>query len=752
MREVGFSNTNTTSKNVVVLCEHFVPTTTQVRLLEKGLTFIPTPKPHKNQRLMLEHDVQTYHRRVELALYFKDSKRKLDKTNIKHRFIPPSTWRPPKDKLPPEMSFLIKADLNSVKHLNLNKSVELNITKEERKELLQLKNNSNLVIKSADKGNAVVLMDRKQYVFEANRQLSDTKYYKLLEAPIYPQTVPMIRHIVDQLYKFKYINAKQRTYLQGPREPRVRRFYILPKIHKEPEKWTVPGKIAPGRPIVSDCSSESYATAEYLEFYLNPLSQRHPSYIKDTQDFINHIKELVIPEHSLFFTIDIDSLYTNIPIKEGIDSVRKIFAMYPDPTRPDEALIQLLHINLTRNDFVFDSKYYLQTHGTAMGKRYAPSYANIFMFFWEEEVLRTCQIKPLVYLRYLDDIFGIWTDSVENFDQFLKTLDSFNPSIRIKHTSSTNSVDFLDTTVFKGPNFSETHKVDIKVYFKDTDSHALLHTSSFHPRSTCRAIVKSQLIRFYRICTRKEDFIQATITLFKALRKRGYSRLVLRTIFKSFLRKGSEKKENLIPIITTYSPISQELNPRIKNNFFQYITSQGLLSKYSLISAFKKNPNYKQLLVRAVLPTVKPFIKPNALDETFVRLNLIKSKTTGLIYQLTQSFSPNTSNCIYLIYCKQCGLQYVGQTGSSLRIRYTQHRYNFRRGRKLETPLARHFAMLHGPSAARIAGLESCASWNEQDRLKAEINWINKLKTRQPQGLNIKGGRKSPPKSSKSTE
>ena len=48
---------------------------------------------------------------------------------------------------------------------------------------------------------------------------------------------------------------------------------MLPKIHKDPAAWSRPSEIPPGRPIVSDCSSETYNTAEYLDHYVPPLYQ-----------------------------------------------------------------------------------------------------------------------------------------------------------------------------------------------------------------------------------------------------------------------------------------------------------------------------------------------------------------------------------------------------------------------------------------------------------------------------------------------
>lgn len=85
--------------------------------------------------------------------------------------------------------------------------------------------------------------------------------------------------------------------------------------------------------------------------------------------------------------MDTDSLYTNIAISEGIQAVKNIFVKYPDSKRPEKELLQLLHINLTRNDFEFENKFFLQIKGTAMGKKFAPAYANIFMAQWEELAL-----------------------------------------------------------------------------------------------------------------------------------------------------------------------------------------------------------------------------------------------------------------------------------------------------------------------------------------------------------------------------
>lgn len=132
--------------------------------------------------------------------------------------------------------------------------------------------------------------------------------------------------------------------------------------------------------------------------------------------------------------------------------------------------------------------------GTAMGKKFAPAHANIFMAEWETSALASCKQKPTHYYRYLDDIWGVWPHSMEEFEQFLLTVNNHNPSIKLKSTTSITSVDFLDTTTYKGTNFQRNIKLDIKVFFKETDTHALLHKTSHHPKHTYKGLLKITII------------------------------------------------------------------------------------------------------------------------------------------------------------------------------------------------------------------------------------------------------------------
>ena len=93
-----------------------------------------------------------------------------------------------------------------------------------------------------------------------------------------------------------------------------------------------------------------------------------------------------------------------------------------------------------------------------MGTKCAPSYANIFIGWFEQKF-----IFPLLtnlsdfYQRFIDDIFLIWNGTKTEFDNFLKKI---NECGRMSKTE----INFLDTTVFKVNN-----KLRTKLYVKPTD-------------------------------------------------------------------------------------------------------------------------------------------------------------------------------------------------------------------------------------------------------------------------------------------
>lgn len=365
-------------------------------------------------------DIHVFNRQLKLLDYFGYTQ---SKTNL-IPFTDKSNWQPPPNTISLPIQQLTKQNYSSVKRLPLQPERSDNLLPSHRLALKHLKQNPDIVIKPADKGSAIVIMDKRQYLLEAHRQLENRTHYTPIPHSMQTETQSWLISIFQSLKLKGHINHKQMLFLIGPNPPRPRQFYLLPKIHKAPATRTVPHEVPPGRPIVSDCGSESYNSAQYIDYFLNPLSQLHDSYLKDTSDFIDKIKPHEFPEQSFLFTIDIDSLYTNIDTNRGLQAVQQLLRQYPDPKRPDEEILKLLEINLTRNDFHFNSQFFLQVHGTAMGKKFAPAYANIYMAHWERTLFQKLVHRPSIYYRYLDDVFGVWTHDKVKFKEFLSLANS----------------------------------------------------------------------------------------------------------------------------------------------------------------------------------------------------------------------------------------------------------------------------------------------------------------------------------------
>ena len=57
---------------------------------------------------------------------------------------------------------------------------------------------------------------------------------------------------------------------------------------------------------------------------------------------------------------------------------------------------------------MFDDEFYEQVEGAAMGSPLSPVVANIFMEKFEEGTLKSADLKPTMWRRYVDDTFVLW--------------------------------------------------------------------------------------------------------------------------------------------------------------------------------------------------------------------------------------------------------------------------------------------------------------------------------------------------------
>lgn len=546
-----------------------------------------------------------------------------------------------------------------------------------------LKNDKTITLRNADKGAALVIMHTNDYIFEALTQLADTQFYRAIPTPIYPETSKLILNIFTALRNSKVITKRQFDFLKPPPEPRPRHFYTLPKIHKSPETWCIPHLVPKGRPIVSGCSSEAIGAEKYIDYFLKPLAQSQPSYLRDTTHFKSVLLDIPVTPESLLATMDVSSLYTMIDTSDGIRAVSHFFDRHPDPARPDRAILHLLRICLARNDFAFGNLWFLQIKGTAMGRIFAPNYACLFMSRWEEATLNaalSANLAPSFYRRYIDDIFLVFNHPAARFPNLLTILNNHDANIQLTASCSTISVDFLDTTVFKNDG-----RLLTRLFSKPTDTHLLLHKGSFHPPHTFKGIVRSQILRFARLCDLGTDFSSACSTLRTALSTVGYSRSFFNTL------------------------------------------------KMDVLRTLAWPPNPTGLIIRkGFSPCGSARAKCCAHAPARV---VIRSQKAASACLVTQSLSCTSTNVIYGISCAFCDPEliiYVGQTKNSLRDRLNNHKSDISLG--LDKPIARHFTLPgHNKSVLRICALEQTISTKLDSK---EATWIHRLGTSVAPGLN----------------
>lgn len=281
----------------------------EISLLDKGLSFIPSIQ--RVNLAVYQNYVDRLIRRIRLVDFFHDRNDVYDPRDFCNRFLAPSSWCPPAVACSKDTSITISSIVecsNSVIANNITSRGDAlrvkstaNLTANEFTALRSLRSNADIVIKSADKGGSIVVMDKELYEAEALRQLNNPKYYKLINESVAAKNAIAINSIVNKLYDNNRISKRQHAFLICDLPVKNRYFYLLPKVHKPRNKW--PHRRMPeGRPIVASCGSELSNVGKLIDYYLQPLVTTSDFYIKDTYHFISKVRGQLIDSHWYFIT------------------------------------------------------------------------------------------------------------------------------------------------------------------------------------------------------------------------------------------------------------------------------------------------------------------------------------------------------------------------------------------------------------------------------------------------------------------
>ena len=180
-------------------------TNNEVKLLSRGLKFIPTPPvPSSNKTLLKDFD--HFARTMRLKYMFA----KKQKTSA-HPFHVKSTWQPPVQNSVALENYLEETKLEIASAIFRPKFD--NISANERNTISALKRNSKINLKKADKGTTTVILDTAQKIEEGLQQLSNDKFYKPLSSPIVHNTARKANELVNKLYRSGHTDVMTHKWL-----------------------------------------------------------------------------------------------------------------------------------------------------------------------------------------------------------------------------------------------------------------------------------------------------------------------------------------------------------------------------------------------------------------------------------------------------------------------------------------------------------------------------------------------------------
>ena len=150
--------------------------------------------------------------------------------------------------------------------------------------------------------------------------------------------------------------------------------YGSAKVHKP-----LINGLPPFRPILSAIGTPTYRLVKFLVLVLSDITQNKFT----SKDSFTFADEILTQNSDLYMaSLDVDVLFTNIPLDEAIDiSVKKLFKTLDTLVKgiSKNGFRDLLNLATKESFFKFNNKFYIQVHGFTMGFPLGPILTNIFL-------------------------------------------------------------------------------------------------------------------------------------------------------------------------------------------------------------------------------------------------------------------------------------------------------------------------------------------------------------------------------------
>ena len=517
------------------------------------------------------------------------------------------------------------------------------------------------VIQPGDKNAGAVLMNRADYIAEGERQLYDTyedadgntqKYYEKVDPKEIKNQYNEVKDALDEGLQKGFID-----------------------LNTECLSWF--------------CDTQLKDDVKNLD-----------SYLEDTPDTLRMINEINenenLPPNTIPITIDIKSMYTNIPLQEGLDACKETLEKRSDKSIRTEYIMKLLRLVMEKNIFTFNEETWLQLLGTCMGTRVSPTYACLFMGLLEKKMLDNCpaHLKDFLFKwkRFIDDCLIFWTGTWEQFIEFHTYLNGVHPTIKFDepcYNPEDNSCTFLDLKIFV-----ENNKIRTDLHRKDTDKPRALLPSSAHPNHITSNIVYSMCFRLMRICDSEDLFEKRAAELKKDfLMPIGYKSRLIEAQYdcvrnlpgENYVEKRKlalEKKVRLkqsdrVIGVFDFNPVLPNIGGVLKKHWRTKVSDNPDLKEpfpEPPMAALRQGPNLRRILCKSKLS--KKARNPGRATHrsaagwkrcsssgkkqcpicpyTPMSAVAVTSQVTDYTHHITTPITCETENVVYIWSCKKC--------------------------------------------------------------------------------------------------
>ena len=336
-------------------------------------------------------------------------------------------------------------------------------------------------------------------------------------------------------------------------------------------------------------------------------------------------------------SLDIKSLYTNIPVNKCIERLhnylRKSNTTFPLPI---SKLIKICTLCTSHCYFKHNNTFYKQKFGLPMGSPLSGVLACIYLEFIESGPFKHIIPNTANYFRYIADILFIYPQDL-GLHSITDKLNNVEPSLKFTYELEYNcTLPFLDILLIRNIN-----KLEFKVYRKTTCKNDHIHFYSHQNNNTKRGIIIGFYLRALRICSSKylnDEFIHI---------ENSFLNLQYPKSFIHYAKSKALKIHNKNQSQTNVYSISDKTSSP-----HRYITLPNNSSSHSITN------NLNKLNIKTSLP----------------------SKTIRELVHSSPQRNIFSDAGVYCIPCKDCKLKYIGETSRNLHIRLKEHKRDIRIG------------------------------------------------------------------------